>query len=70
MLFDGPMTFTLYELSTGRVVYKQFEGTCDSVIDFKLDETGEETRDLIRIRNMRNVSFDRRWHALGIGENF
>jgi len=51
-------------------VYKQLEAAYDGVIDFKLEEEGRSTRDLMRIRNMRSVHFDREWHELKIGENF
>ena len=51
-------------------IYKTFEVTADGIIDLKLEEEGKTTRDLIRIRNMRNVHFDREWHELKIGENF
>ncbi len=51
-------------------VYRQLEDAVDGVIDFKIEDTGEETRDLLRIRSMRNVGFDRKWHRLKIGENF
>jgi KaiC/GvpD/RAD55 family RecA-like ATPase len=51
-------------------VYQQLEAVADGIIDVVLEESGEETRDLIRIRTMRNVRFDSRWHALRIGENF
>jgi len=50
--------------------YKQLEAVVDGIIDFKVDETGQEARDLMRIRSMRKVGFDRRWHTLEIGENF
>ena len=50
-------------------VYRQLEDAADGVIDFKIDEIGEETRDVFRIRSMRNVAFDRKWHRLNIGEN-
>ena len=53
----------------GDWVYKNLEAACDGVVDLKLDESGEEARSLIRIRSMRNVGFDARWHALKIGEN-
>ena len=36
----------------------------------KVEEEGQSTRDLIRIRSMRNVHFDREWHELKIGHNF
>jgi KaiC/GvpD/RAD55 family RecA-like ATPase len=51
-------------------VYKQLEGAYEGVIDFKLEEEGKTLRDVMRIRNMRNVHFDREWHELKIGENF
>lgn len=50
-------------------VYKQLEGAHDGVIDLKVEEEGKTTRDLIRIRNMRDVGFNREWHELRIGEN-
>jgi KaiC/GvpD/RAD55 family RecA-like ATPase len=50
-------------------VYKNLEAACDGVVDLKLDESGEEAKSLIRIRSMRNVGFDARWHPLRIGEN-
>ncbi len=51
-------------------VYRQLEGASDGVIDFKLEETGEEVRNLMRARVMRNVHFDSRWHQLKVGKNF
>jgi len=50
--------------------YRRLEGGCDGVIDFKFDELGGKGRDLIRIRMMRNVHFDREWHQLKVGEKF
>ena len=50
-------------------VYRQLEDVADGVIDFKIDEVAEETRDVCRIRSMRNVAFDRKWHRLRIGQN-
>jgi KaiC/GvpD/RAD55 family RecA-like ATPase len=49
--------------------YKNLEAASDSVIDFKLDETGDEATNLIRIRNMRLVGFDSKWHALMTRDN-
>ncbi len=50
-------------------VYKQLEGAVDGVIDCKLDETSEAPRDLMRIRMLRNASFERRWRPLVLDEN-
>jgi KaiC/GvpD/RAD55 family RecA-like ATPase len=50
--------------------YKQLEAAVDGIIDFKVDEVNGERRTFIGIRNMRNVSFDSRWHPLKIGEDF
>lgn len=49
--------------------YKQLEAASDGIVDFKIDESGAEARDLIRIRTMRKVDFDRRWHELKISGN-
>jgi KaiC/GvpD/RAD55 family RecA-like ATPase len=51
-------------------IYKSIEAAVDGIIDFKLEEEGKRTRDLMRIRSMRNVHFDREWHELKIGDNF
>jgi KaiC/GvpD/RAD55 family RecA-like ATPase len=50
-------------------VYGQLEDAADGVIDCKIQERGEETTDALRIRSMRKVAFDRKWHRLNIGEN-
>lgn len=50
-------------------VYRLMEGAVDGVVDFKLDESGEETRNIIRLKRMRNVGFDSRWHKLQLGKN-
>jgi len=49
--------------------YKNLEAASDGVIDIKQDEAGGEARSLLRIRSMRNVGFDSRWHELKLGEN-
>lgn len=51
-------------------VYEQVEAAADGIIDLKVDESEEEPRDLIRIRSMKNVGFDRRWHPLKMSDNF
>ena len=51
-------------------VYRMLEGAVDGVVDFKLDESGDETKNIMRLRRMRNVGFDSRWHKLQLGENF
>ncbi len=50
-------------------VYKQLEAAADGVIDFKLEESGEEPTTLVRIRSMRDVGFDGRWYSLRVSEN-
>jgi len=50
-------------------VYGQLEDAADGVIDYKLEEIGEETSDVLRIRSMRSVGYDRKWHRVNIGEN-
>lgn len=51
-------------------VYKRLEAAVDGVVDFKLDETGERARTLMRIRNMHNVDFDSKWYPVKFTENF
>jgi len=49
--------------------YKNLEAASDGVIDIKQEEHAGETKSLLRIRSLRNVGFDSRWHELKIGEN-
>jgi len=49
--------------------YSQLEGSADGIIEFKL-EVHEKGRDLVQIRTMRNVHFNRESHELQVGENF
>ena len=51
-------------------VYRRFEVAADGVIDFKLDESVDPAQNLVRIRSMKDIGFDGRWHRLKIGENF
>lgn len=68
----GGRTTTLHCILRGihsNLVYEQLEAASDGVIDLKVDEGGEEANNLIRVRNMRDVGFDSRWHRLSINEN-
>jgi len=49
--------------------YKQLEAAVDGIMDFKVQDIGGERRDVIGIRMMRNVSFDRGWHTLKTSDN-
>jgi len=51
-------------------VVQQLEGAHDGIIDLKLDDASDPAQNMFRIRTMRNVGFDGRWHRLKIGENF
>lgn len=51
-------------------VYKQLEGAVDGIVDFKLQDVGTKMKNLMRVRNMRNVGFDSEWHPLKITGNF
>jgi KaiC/GvpD/RAD55 family RecA-like ATPase len=48
------------------LVYKRLESVSDGIIDFKIETESEETVNMIRIKTMRNVGFDSRWHRLRI----
>ena len=40
------------------------------MLQFKVEESDEEVKSLVRITFMRNVRFNSRWHSLKIGDNF
>lgn len=50
--------------------YRQLEAAADGIIDFKLDEAVDPPRHLMRMRTMRNVGFDGRWHSLKLEKSF
>jgi len=50
--------------------YRQLEASPDVVLQFKVEESGEEVKSLIRITYTRNVGFNSRWHSLKIAGNF
>ena len=50
--------------------YRQLEGSADGVVEFSLQDVGEETRDVMQIRSMRNVHYNRELTELRVNENF
>lgn len=50
--------------------YKTLESAVDGIIDFKLDETVNPPRSMIRIRRLRDVAYDAGWHPLKTTKNF
>ena len=44
--------------------YKTLESVVDGIIDFKLDEAANPPRNLMRIRRLREVSYNPGWHSL------
>jgi len=51
-------------------VYKQLESAHDGIIDFDLNTSSKEPRNMIRIRSLRNARFDGHWRSLKVTENF
>ena len=51
--------------------YRRLESAADCIVDFKLDDAAEEegARNLIRIRSIKNMSFDGRWHPLKMNDD-
>jgi KaiC/GvpD/RAD55 family RecA-like ATPase len=50
--------------------YNRLEAASDGIVDIKVEEQEGEIKNLLRIRTMRNLGFDSRWHTLKINENF
>lgn len=49
--------------------YKRLEGAVDGVLDFKVDEVDGELKTMMRIRVIRDLAHDSRWHQLNISDN-
>jgi len=50
--------------------YKQLEGSADGIIEFKLHEAGGMPKDVVQIRTMRNVHYNREMTELRVQGNF
>ncbi len=50
--------------------YKTQESAVDGIIDFRLDDTVDPARNVIRIRRLREIAFDGHWHNLKLTDNF
>ncbi len=49
--------------------YKNIEGITDGVIDLKLDEKNGEMHSFLRVRSIKYLKCDTRWHRLALKEN-
>jgi KaiC/GvpD/RAD55 family RecA-like ATPase len=49
--------------------YRQLEAAYDGVVDFRLEQDGKRTMDVMRIRSMRDITHDREWHELRVHKN-
>jgi KaiC/GvpD/RAD55 family RecA-like ATPase len=50
--------------------YKQLEGSVDGIIEFKLNEAAGTLKDVVQIRTMRNVHYNREMTELKVQVNF
>lgn len=50
--------------------YKQLEGSVDGIIEFKLNQVADTLRDVVQIRTMRNVHYNREMTELKVQGNF
>ena len=48
---------------------RQLESAYDGVVDFRLEQDSKRTRDIVRIRSLREITHDRGWHELAIDRN-
>jgi KaiC/GvpD/RAD55 family RecA-like ATPase len=69
-VMKSPLIFGLTLGVHSEWAYKTLESAVDGVIDFDLDETVNPPRSMVRIRRLREVAYDARWHPLKIDKNF
>jgi KaiC/GvpD/RAD55 family RecA-like ATPase len=50
--------------------YKQLEGASDGIIEFRVNESGGVPKDVVQIKTMRNVHYNREVTELKVQENF
>ena len=51
-------------------VYRTLEASVDGIIDFRIKEAEDGMKNLMRIRSLRNVPFDSKWHTLNVDDDF
>ncbi len=50
-------------------LYKRMENISDGVIDLRVMERGDETKNLLRLRSLKGQPHDTRWHEVNIKPN-
>ena len=50
-------------------LYKRMENASDGVIDIRVMERGEETKNLLRVRSLKGQPHNTRWHEIEIKSN-
>jgi len=50
-------------------LYKLMENTADGVIDIRVQERGEETKNVLRVRSLKGRPHDTKWHEILIKSN-
>lgn len=47
-------------------LYKRMENASDAVIDIRVTERGEESKNMLRLRTLRGQPHDTRWHEIAV----
>jgi KaiC/GvpD/RAD55 family RecA-like ATPase len=50
--------------------YKQFESLMDGIVEFKREEAGGTTQQLVRVKAFRGRKYDQLWHRLNVKDGF
>jgi KaiC/GvpD/RAD55 family RecA-like ATPase len=50
--------------------YKQFESLMDGIVEFKMEEVGGTTQQLVRVKVLRGRKYDQQWHRLRVKDGF
>ncbi len=53
----------------GNWAYEQLEAASDGTIEFRVEKVGQEWRNFVAIKNMRDVGYDSRSHPFTVNEN-
>jgi len=48
---------------------RRVEAAADGIVEFKLDESADPIQNLIRVKAMKDIGFDGRWHRLKVLDN-
>ncbi len=66
---EGVGFFSLMKGVASEAFYRQFEGLCDGVMEFKAQDKTDGIEQLVRVTTLRGRAYDSRWQQIRLSDN-